>query len=628
MSIAEVFAQSILRRWAGTSPHLLVLACIFLAALVPRLLCLDCYGLWNDEAISIETAQRGVAAIFTERFGWLGNQTQFYYLLLWFMTQPADPASTALFVRLPSAIAGSLLPLVVYGLGREMFGRAQGLLAALLSALSAVLLDYSHDARPYAMLAFLTALSVYTLLMAERTGSLGWWLAFAASAAANLLNAYVALTLTLPALLPYLLWLLRRLWRGRQSAPKQLLYAMLSCITILLVALPLTLDVLTMPRTPPDWGRFSLAKVPDIAVSLLTWFTRFNLPYALEIALQGALLALCVFGAYRAARSRRWQGAAICSLFLLVPPAILAVLITSNPVFERYAIFMAPFYFLLISNALIAGISDGDKRAWGRSVRLMRGAAIAISLLVVAAFLFGAVSYLGKTSHENLSYRPDFRSVARYLSQNAASRDTIVLADEPALGYNVTHFYWRNAAPCATYDARDPLLFTHKPQGAVYWIVSSLEPSVLSTLDSGATAEGAYDITRFEKVVVLKQAQADLGMVESMERLLGLLEGSSSASRLVETLRGGTYQARGRASEAAGAYVEAGVFLPLAGEYLRTAEGFERLGLQRKAWQEGLIAKSMQPAERSVHSWLARQLLEGGYAEEGQIEARIVGLLP
>src|SRR5439155_13923762 len=128
-----------------------------------------------------------------------------------------DPTTTSAFVRLPSAIAGALTLPIVYGLGREMFGRTQGLIAALLMALSAVHLNYSQDVRPYAMLVFLSTLSVYCLLMAERTHSAKWWLAFTISTVANLLNTYFALTLLMPALAPYLLWLL---WKLRPSKDK------------------------------------------------------------------------------------------------------------------------------------------------------------------------------------------------------------------------------------------------------------------------------------------------------------------------------------------------------------------------------------------------------------------------
>jgi uncharacterized membrane protein len=79
--------------------------------------------------------------------------------------------------------------------------------------------------RPYAVLVLLTTLSVYCLVMALRKGSAGWWVAWAVSTAANLLNAYFALTLVIPALVPYFAWLLLRLRNGPRKSTRLLLAA-------------------------------------------------------------------------------------------------------------------------------------------------------------------------------------------------------------------------------------------------------------------------------------------------------------------------------------------------------------------------------------------------------------------
>src|SRR6266542_2759579 len=103
--------------------HHSALIIITLLALALRLWCLDCYGLWYDEVASIEIASRGPAAILTDRFGGMLVQTPLHYLMVWLTSLPLDPASSSILVRLPSVIAGALTPLVVYGIGKEMFGR-------------------------------------------------------------------------------------------------------------------------------------------------------------------------------------------------------------------------------------------------------------------------------------------------------------------------------------------------------------------------------------------------------------------------------------------------------------------------------------------------------------------------
>src|SRR5688500_11569325 len=187
-----------------------ILGIIFVLGLFLRLYCLDCHSLWYDEIASIETAQRGIASIFTYRFGWLSNQTYLHYLLVWFSTLPVDPATSALLVRLPSALAGSLIPLFVYGIGTTLFRNLPAFMAAFLSAVSTVLLDYSQDVRPYSILVFLTVLLVYCLLRAEQSDRLGWWAAFTVATVANVLYSYFAVLMFLPTLAPLLLPLLLR----------------------------------------------------------------------------------------------------------------------------------------------------------------------------------------------------------------------------------------------------------------------------------------------------------------------------------------------------------------------------------------------------------------------------------
>ncbi len=192
---------------------------IVIIALLLRLYYLDGRGLWYDEVASVDVAQRGLLPILTDRFGWVHVQTPLYYAVVWLTTLPIDPVSSAFLVRLPSALAGALTTLVVYGLGKELFGRWQGLLASAMVALSALFISYSQDARPYALLTFFTALSVYCLLRALRTPSSGWWVAFIVATILNFYLTYFALTFVLPSLhasqqgyrLPQQRW--RRLWR-------------------------------------------------------------------------------------------------------------------------------------------------------------------------------------------------------------------------------------------------------------------------------------------------------------------------------------------------------------------------------------------------------------------------------
>src|SRR6476659_3705600 len=94
---------------AGLLAHWkLLLGLVLLAGLGLRLYGLDSYSLWMDEVESIAMAQRGIAAIFGDRFGFYANQTPWHYLLVWLTIQPIDPATTSVLVRFPSVLTGAL----------------------------------------------------------------------------------------------------------------------------------------------------------------------------------------------------------------------------------------------------------------------------------------------------------------------------------------------------------------------------------------------------------------------------------------------------------------------------------------------------------------------------------------
>jgi 4-amino-4-deoxy-L-arabinose transferase-like glycosyltransferase len=620
--------MTLMSRYRLSPPYLPWLApCVlFLVALSLRLYCLDCRTLWSDEIASIEVAQRGLQALLTDRFGWMRVQTPLHYLIVWLTIQPVDPIATAALVRLPSAIAGALTPLAVYGLGRELFGRPQGLLAASMLALAPVHINYSQDVRPYALLTLLTVASVYSLLVAHRTGLPKWWLAFALLSVANVLNAYVSLTLVLPALAPYLLWLLWKL-RPRPSGPrKPFAYALLSLGMLALAALLMLVDMLQVPRVPPDLGLLASSALFLSPLELLSWFSQLGIGGQLERLVQLALLLLMLSGLLFAVRARRHGGAALCLLFILVPAIILAILSTTNVVFQRYALFVMPFYFLLVGNGVVL-LSRPLPTRLTNSVRFPRPISLLpatlAAALVALAFLAGTGNYMSRDRHQELTYRPDFRSAHTYLLQSARPEDTIVLMGWDALA---STFYWRGNPPAAAYSALDPDLFRHHPRGAVYWLASydfDLPQTILSD-------KRWVEVKQFDRVVLLKQASS-AGTKSDLDWFVRQLESVSPRTRSIEqaamNLRASIYQSNGQVLEAANAYRMSGSYFPIGDEYLRTAQGFALRSETASAWRDTLLSKSMEPQNAELHTWMSQMLSDMGRQDESRIEAQIADAL-
>ncbi len=111
----------------------------------------------------------------------------FHYVLAWLAVQVGDGTT---WVRVPSLILGTATVPVTYLLGERTVGRAAGLLAAAMVALSPFAAFYSLEARAYATLIFLIAVSSLALITALRTGRTRWWALYSLCAALVLYTHY------------------------------------------------------------------------------------------------------------------------------------------------------------------------------------------------------------------------------------------------------------------------------------------------------------------------------------------------------------------------------------------------------------------------------------------------------
>ncbi len=613
-----------------STAHLVVPLGIFLLSLGLRLWCIDCQGLWYDEIASIEPAQRGIAAIFTDRFGWLLVQPPLHYLIVWLTLQPIDPTVTTLFVRLPSVLCGALTPLAVYGLGRELFGRAQGVIAALMVAISAVHVAQSQDVRPYTIVAFLTAFSVYALLLAERETSIRWWAVFVATTTANLYISYFTSVLVMPALAPYLLWLLYRLW-FRPEGRGRFRRAFLSMLAIAVAFLPGAIDtwrsgLASGATNPPDLSLLSVDLLVHRVTGLLSYLTKVSTGGDFEIYAQWGFFTLFAVGLLAAIHKRMFKGVALCLLLLFVPMLPIALFSTTNTVFQRYAIFTMPFYFLLVANSLVylwSCLYSRLSRAWALALRVV--ALVAAEAILTAALAALFVLFTPRL-HSRFSYYPDYRGAAAYLASKAEPQDIIIFADEPGLGSTVMNFYWHGKAPAPAYDARDPRLFAQQPTGSIYWALSFFQFDPDFQGQVAAPEQGWLETAQFDRIVALKESGQG-GVLQSTQKMMLRLQSVSREWQPVRTLLGSLDQAEGKLPEAAQAYRDAGDYYQWGREYLLSARGYAERADKDKAWRDALLFKFINPANPEVHEWLSQQLLNEGYTRESQAEAVIAKAL-
>jgi len=161
----------------------MALATILLLALGLRFYRLGAESLWYDEAYSVWIAALPLAELallppgplpFPMLYTGSGGGLLYHAVLhFWLSLGQSEVA-----VRSLSALLGVLTVAITYALGRELFGRRAGLLAALLVAASPLHVWYGQEARMYALVIALSALSVLFLVRALRRGQTSDWIGY------------------------------------------------------------------------------------------------------------------------------------------------------------------------------------------------------------------------------------------------------------------------------------------------------------------------------------------------------------------------------------------------------------------------------------------------------------------
>lgn len=137
-------AVFLLAKWQIWGILVILVGGIFL-----RIYNLSYLSLWNDEAFSRYYFKLGLSFMWTEGLR-SESSPPLYYMAIGAWIQLFGGSEAAL--RSLSVVSSSLAIVLVYALGRELFGPRQGLTASALFALSATQIYYAQEARPYALL--------------------------------------------------------------------------------------------------------------------------------------------------------------------------------------------------------------------------------------------------------------------------------------------------------------------------------------------------------------------------------------------------------------------------------------------------------------------------------------------
>ena len=120
-------------------------------------------GIWYDEAVSISVSKLG----FKDIIKWVFDNTAetnppFYYMILSLWTAMFGGSEAV--SRIPSAIFGSVSVIAIYAVGKLLYNKRTGLIAALILAVSFFHIKYAQEARGYTLMVCLILVSYYSFL--------------------------------------------------------------------------------------------------------------------------------------------------------------------------------------------------------------------------------------------------------------------------------------------------------------------------------------------------------------------------------------------------------------------------------------------------------------------------------
>ncbi|MFB7243393.1 glycosyltransferase family 39 protein [Streptomyces populi] len=279
---------------------------------------LDRGGMWRDEAVTFQVAQRSVPQIW-HLLHTVDAVHGLYYLLMHAVLAP-HPGEVAL--RLPSVCGAAATAGLVAALGVRLGRPRVGLWAGLLYAVTPMTGHFAQEGRSYALVAAGAAGTTLLLVRAARSTRPGPWCAYGATAAATCLLHEMALLLLLAhATTLALARVPGRVWRAWLLAAAAVVLALLPLV---LVSHGQAAQVAWLARTGPASVR-----------RLLGLFTG---PARLVIVPYLVLVAL----AFRPERTPRGEFSlpAVALPLAAVPPGVLLAVSHWRPLYdERYVLY-------------------------------------------------------------------------------------------------------------------------------------------------------------------------------------------------------------------------------------------------------------------------------------------------
>jgi 4-amino-4-deoxy-L-arabinose transferase-like glycosyltransferase len=310
----------------------LALGLILVLSFYLRLHHLGSRPLYGDEPFfTVEIATRSLSQITTTNLG-----STLYPLLVHFLLPLGKTETMA---RLPAALFGLFSVLAIFLLAKQIFGKKEGLIAALFSSISTYLIFFSQQARGYTGLLLFSVLSLYFFWRALNEGKTHLWLLYTLSTVIGI-YFHLILILVIPihaffvALLMFHKWAQKKKKREIAFSQRTFWGVVLSIFFILLLTYFLCLPVSKTPgqhtlffNLNKGFSNILRIEIFRDPIQLMSMVTKRFLAYERWPFFFFIQLALFLFGLISCLRNHRKAAVLFLSYWLLS----FMVFIMSNP---------------------------------------------------------------------------------------------------------------------------------------------------------------------------------------------------------------------------------------------------------------------------------------------------------
>ncbi|MEE8392252.1 MAG: glycosyltransferase family 39 protein [Anaerolineae bacterium] len=483
-------------RFTFHASRFLLLAILLFAAFL-RFYRLDTQSFWNDEGNSARIAERTPDLILAGAGGDIHPPG--YYLLLHYWRALFGPSEFAL--RSLSAVAGLVLVVFTYLLGRQFFGETVGLMAAFLGAISPFAVYYSQEARMYALLAAISAASTYLFLhfltdteekpgFSEKT----WFLAYVFTSAAGLYIQYAFPFVLFVHNGVFGLWWLTVTRRSTNRWQWLALWAGAQ-VTIVVLYLPWLRTAVT---SVTGWSsaRQTYELGPALVNVLRVLSVGITLPVEeTTVALTGAGILLLVGLWPRRTDRTDWLNIASVTLYLLLPITLIFAFDLYKSTWLKFLVVVLPPFHLLLA----LGIKNLTQL-------VTRNLQLAIRFLLLASCVLLIVPSLHNLYFDPTYARDDYRQIAADIAAfthpgDAARRTGAVILNAPNQWEVFTYYYPDQDVYPAPYrpnsdkaeEFLSPLVERYQRLFVLYWGDAESDPQRLIETQLAAQAYKASD---------------------------------------------------------------------------------------------------------------------------------------